>query len=106
MVIDRKVVLTGSMTAVQYAPKHIRVNVVLPGLMKTLMVEKTAALVAEYGKGDIEEMWKARDAQCPVDTWATLGTFAYACLYLASDESKYVTGLELIVDGGITLKLS
>jgi NAD(P)-dependent dehydrogenase (short-subunit alcohol dehydrogenase family) len=38
-------------TAVQYAPKHIRVNTVLPGLMKTPMVEKTAGLAAEYGKG-------------------------------------------------------
>src|ERR1700745_3235358 len=53
-------------TAVQYAPKHIRVNTVLPGLMKTPMVEKTAGLAAEYGKGDIEEMWTVRDAQCPM----------------------------------------
>jgi NAD(P)-dependent dehydrogenase (short-subunit alcohol dehydrogenase family) len=45
-------------TAVQYAPQHIRVNGVLPGLMKTPMVEKTAGLAAQYGKGDIEEMWK------------------------------------------------
>src|SRR5712671_4158865 len=60
-------------TAVQYAPKHIRVNAVLPGLMKTPMVEKTAGLAAQYGKGDIEEMWKVRDAQCPMghmgDAW-------------------------------------
>src|SRR5712671_6149396 len=60
-------------TAVQYAPKHIRVNAVLPGLMKTPMVEKTTGLAAEYGKGDIEEMWKVRDAQCPMghmgDAW-------------------------------------
>ena len=40
-------------TAVQYAPKHIRVNAVLPGLMKTPMVEMTAGLAAEYGQGDM-----------------------------------------------------
>jgi len=39
-------------TAVQYAPQHIRVNTVLPGLMKTPMVEKSAGLAAQYGKGD------------------------------------------------------
>src|SRR5260370_27356931 len=53
-------------TAAQYAPKHIRVNAVLPGLMKTPMVEKTAGLAAEYGKCDIEEMWKVPDAQSPM----------------------------------------
>ena len=93
-------------TAVQYAPKHIRVNTVLPGLMKTPMVEKTAGLAAEYGKGDVEEMWRVRDAQCPMGHMGDAWDVAYACLYLASDESKYVTGLELVVDGGISLKLS
>jgi NAD(P)-dependent dehydrogenase (short-subunit alcohol dehydrogenase family) len=92
-------------TAVQYAPKHIRVNAVLPGLMKTPMVEKAAGLAAEYGKGDIEEMWKVRDAQCPMGHMGDAWDVPYAYLYLASDESKYVTGLELIVDGGISLKL-
>jgi NAD(P)-dependent dehydrogenase (short-subunit alcohol dehydrogenase family) len=91
---------------VQYAPKHIRVNAVLPGLMKTPMVEKTAGLAAEYGEGDIEQMWKVRDAQCPMGHMGDAWDVAYACLYLASDESKYVTGLELVVDGGISLKLS
>ena len=91
-------------TAVQYAPKHVRVNTVLPGLMKTPMVEKTAGLAAEYGKGDVEEMWKARDAQCPMGHMGDAWDVAYACLYLASDEAKYVTGIELVVDGGITLK--
>jgi NAD(P)-dependent dehydrogenase (short-subunit alcohol dehydrogenase family) len=90
----------------QYAPKHIRVNTVLPGLMKTPMVEKTAGLAAQYGKGDIEEMWKVRDAQCPMGHMGDAWDVAYACLYLASDESKYVTGLELVVDGGISLKIS
>jgi NAD(P)-dependent dehydrogenase (short-subunit alcohol dehydrogenase family) len=93
-------------TAVQHAPKHIRVNAVLPGLLKTTMVEKTAGLAAEYGQGDIEEMWRVRDAQCPMGHMGDAWDVAYACLYLASDESKYVTGLELVVDGGISLKLS
>ena len=93
-------------TAVQYAPQHIRVNAVLPGLMKTPMVEKTAGLAAEYGQGDVEEMWRARNAQCPMGHMGDAWDVAYACLYLASDESKYVTGLELVVDGGISLKLS
>ncbi len=91
-------------TAAQYAPKHIRVNAVLPGLMKTPMVEKTAGLAAQYGEGNVEEMWRVRDAQCPMGHMGDAWDVAYACLYLASDEAKYVTGIELVVDGGISLK--
>ena len=70
------------------------------------MVEKTAGLTDEYGAGDVEQMWKARDAQCPMGHMGDAWDVAYARLYLASDASKYVTGLELVVDGGISLKLS
>ena len=77
-----------------------------PWTMKNPMVEKTAGLVAEYGTGDIEEMWRVRDAQCRMGHMGDAWDVAYACLYLASDESIYVTGLKLIVEGGISLKLS
>ena len=93
-------------TAVQYAPKGIRVNSVLPGLMKTPMVEKSVGLAGEHAKGDVEEMWNVRDSQCPMGHMGDAWDVAYACLFLASDESKYVTGLDLVVDGGITLKYS
>jgi NAD(P)-dependent dehydrogenase (short-subunit alcohol dehydrogenase family) len=91
-------------TAVQYAPSHIRVNAVLPGLMKTPMVEHSAGLAASYAAGDVEAMWRARDAQVPMGHMGDAWDVANAALFLASDESKYVTGLELVVDGGVTLK--
>jgi NAD(P)-dependent dehydrogenase (short-subunit alcohol dehydrogenase family) len=93
-------------SAVEFAPKHIRVNAILPGLMKTPMVEHSAGLAASYAQGDVAAMWRARDAQVPMGHMGDAWDVANAALFLASDESKYVTGIELVVDGGITLKLS
>ena len=93
-------------TAVDCAPKHIRINAILPGLMKTPMVEHSAGLAASYAKGDVEAMWKKRDAQVPMGHMGEAWDVANAALFLASDESRYVTGIELVVDGGLTLKVS
>lgn len=93
-------------TAVEYAPKNIRVNCVLPGLMKTPMVEKSAGLAKTYAGGDVEAMWRARDAQVPMGHMGTAWDVAHAALFLASDESKYITGLDLVVDGGVTAKMA
>jgi NAD(P)-dependent dehydrogenase (short-subunit alcohol dehydrogenase family) len=91
-------------TAVQYAAKKIRVNAILPGLMKTPMVEASAGLAQSYAGGDIEAMWRLRDSQVPMGHMGEAWDVAYAAVFLASDESRYVTGIELVVDGGITLK--
>ncbi len=90
------------MVAIQYAPKNIRCNVILPGLMRTPMVEKGLADV--YADGDVEELVRIRDAQCPMGHMGDAWDVAYAALYLASDEARYVTGAELVVDGGVTLR--
>ena len=91
-------------TAVEFAPNNVRVNAILPGLMKTPMVEHSAGLAATYAKGDVEAMWRARDAQVPMGHMGEAWDVANAALFLASDEARYITGIELVVDGGITLK--
>jgi NAD(P)-dependent dehydrogenase (short-subunit alcohol dehydrogenase family) len=91
-------------TAVEYAPKKIRINAILPGLMQTPMVEKAAGLAQTYAKGDIEEMWRVRAKQVPMGIGGDAWDVAWAAVYLASEEARYVTGIELVVDGGVSLK--
>ena len=90
--------------AMQYAAKGIRCNAVLPGLMNTPMVHK--GLAGAYSGGDVDKMIATRDAQCPTGKMGDAGDGAHASLFLASDEAKYITGVSLPVDGGITLKFS
>ncbi len=87
--------------AAQYAPKGVRCNCILVGMMRTPTIEKT--LTEVYG-GDVNEMIKKRDAQCPMGHMGDAWDIAYAALFLASDEAKYITGVELAVDGGVTLR--
>jgi len=88
--------------ALQYAAKGIRCNSILPGLMNTPLVH--ASLARAYAGGDIDEMVRIRDRQSPTGKMGTAWDVAYAALYLASDESRYVNGVELLVDGGFTVK--
>ena len=86
--------------ALQYAARNIRCNSILPGLMDTPMARKSVA--EAYSGGDVEKMIAIRDAQAPMGRQGDAWDVAYAALFLASDEAKYVTGTQLVVDGGFT----
>jgi len=88
--------------ALEYARKGIRANCILPGLMNTPMIVKPLAGV--YGPGDVETMIAARSAQCPTGAMGDAWDVAYAALFLASEEARYITGTQLVVDGGLTCK--
>ena len=82
-------------TAIQYATDGIRCNSVHPGLIVTDMTQE--ALEAEGA----DDFW---DDRIPMSRLGTVDDIAKGVLFLASDESSYMTGSELIIDGGITAK--
>lgn len=89
-------------TAVQYAPKGIRVNTVVPGQMHTPMVEER--LAKQRAGGDVESLLKERVARIPLGFMGDGRDTAHAALFLASDEARFVTGTEIVVDGGMTAR--
>jgi NAD(P)-dependent dehydrogenase (short-subunit alcohol dehydrogenase family) len=89
-------------TAVQYAPDRIRVNTVVPGQLHTPMVE--ARLAGQRSGGDVEKLLAQRQARIPLGFMGDGRDTAYAALFLASEESRFVTGTEIVVDGGMTAR--
>jgi len=89
-------------TAVQYAPKGIRVNTVIPGQMHTPMVE--VRLAKQRTDGDVEALLKSRLKRIPLGFAGDGRDTAAAVLFLASDEARFITGTEIVVDGGMTAR--
>jgi len=89
-------------TAVQYARNGIRVNTVIPGQMHTPMVE--ARLAKQRAGGDVEALLKSRVARIPLGFMGDGRDTAAAVLFLASDEARFITGTEIVVDGGMTAR--
>ena len=85
-------------TAVIEAKKNIRLNCVVPGLMHTPLVDR---LAQKYAGGDYEGFVKKRHNQVPMGKMGESWDVANAVLFLCSDEAKYITGTEIIVDGGL-----
>jgi NAD(P)-dependent dehydrogenase (short-subunit alcohol dehydrogenase family) len=93
--------------ASQYAEKGIRCNAILPGLMHTPMIDFLAEQYAKSEKDHnqaYEKMIEIRDRASPTGKMGTGWDTANAALFLASDQSSYVNGHLLVVDGGITVR--
>ena len=80
-------------TAIQYAKESIRCNSVHPGLLETPMTQDMLADAAHR---------EERTQRIPLGRVGTAEDVAYGVLYLASDEASFVTGSELVIDGGAT----
>lgn len=87
-------------TAIAHAKQGIRCNTVVPGLMHTALVEHR--LAKTIGANDLQGLIDRRNAQCPTGKMGDAWDVAHAVLFLASDEARYITGTEIVVDGGLT----
>lgn len=96
------VIQFGKVVAVEYGPQNIRVNTVVPGQLHTPMVE--ARLAGQRMGGDVDALLNSRLKRIPLGFMGDGRDTANAVLFLASDEARFITGTEIIVDGGMTAR--
>jgi NAD(P)-dependent dehydrogenase (short-subunit alcohol dehydrogenase family) len=89
-------------TAVEFAPKGVRVNTVVPGQLHTPMVE--SRLAGQRAGGDVDALLASRVKRIPLGWMGDGRDTANAALFLASEEARFVTGTELVVDGGMSVR--
>uniref|UniRef100_A0A6A7GAD2 3-oxoacyl-[acyl-carrier-protein] reductase n=1 Tax=Hirondellea gigas TaxID=1518452 RepID=A0A6A7GAD2_9CRUS len=88
---------------VQYANRGIRSNCIIPGLIDTPLLRHS--IDSEVSDDEFHKISKSRHDKSPTGKMGTALDVAYAALFLASDESKYINATEIVVDGGLSATL-
>jgi NAD(P)-dependent dehydrogenase (short-subunit alcohol dehydrogenase family) len=96
------VIQLSRVVAMQYAAKGIRVNTVVPGQLHTPLVD--FRLAKQRAGGDVASLLQSRLSRIPLGFAGDGRDTANAALFLASDEARFVTGTEIVVDGGMTIR--
>lgn len=86
--------------AISYAKNNIRVNSIHPGTIMTPLVKELGSRM----EGGLPAYEKLMSEKHPIGHVGEPIDVAYGCLYLASDESKFVTGAQLYIDGGYSAR--
>ena len=88
--------------ALELASNNIRVNTVIPGQLYTPLVSKR--LVHQKGDGDLNRIIEERKSRIPLPFVGDGRDTANAVVFLASDEARFITATEILVDGGMTTR--
>ena len=86
--------------AIDYASYGIRANTIVAGLIDTPRIE--VVLRGAYAGCSLEEMKERRNKVVPLGRMGTAWDIAEAAVFLASDRASYITGTELVIDGGLS----
>lgn len=89
--------------ALDFGPAKIRCNVVCPGGTRTAMLEKSLSPLADVIKTDLDGVFQCISSMVPLRRTAKPEEITGICSYLASDDSSFMTGSVLLVDGGAAI---
>lgn len=89
--------------ALEFGPVAIRCNAVCPGGTRTAMLEKSLGPLGEVLKTDLDGVFRTVSSMVPLRRTARPDEITGICAYLASDDSTYMTGAVLVLDGGAAI---
>jgi meso-butanediol dehydrogenase/(S,S)-butanediol dehydrogenase/diacetyl reductase len=89
--------------ALDFGPDKIRCNAVCPGGTRTKMLEQSLSPLAEVLETDLEGVFRCVSSMVPLKRTANPSEITGICSYLASDDSTFMTGAVLLVDGGAAI---
>ncbi|MDH3668668.1 MAG: SDR family oxidoreductase [Paracoccaceae bacterium] len=94
--------LTGAVAALarKVSPKNVTINNMLPGPFDTDRLRNTSKAIAEKTGKTMEEVQAARAAENPTGRFGTTEEFGAACAFLSSQYAGYITGQNIVLDGG------
>jgi meso-butanediol dehydrogenase/(S,S)-butanediol dehydrogenase/diacetyl reductase len=93
-------IMLSQQAALEYGPYHIRCNALCPGATRTAMLEEAVSDMAAGRGTDLQTMLKRFSSPLPLKRIADPEEIAKACSFLASEDSSFITGAVLVIDGG------
>ena len=89
--------------ALDYGPFKVRCNAVCPGATRTAMLEEALSPLAKTLNTDVDGVFARISSNVPLHRVATPDEISGVCIYLASDDSSFMTGSALLIDGGAAI---